>query len=252
MTNVKTRVTKNGIVFLTKQFNFRGVEAYFDDDGKIRTRSASTDESSHLDDFLGIHLEKGNRVNKKKVIIFDIILIIFSIIGFAFNKNFFLILAAMYFCVFVSSNFLNILKISYDMKVKKENKVTAKLHAAEHMLLNAYEKLQRVPTLEEAKKFSRFYKNCKSAKFFSFRFMIPSIFSVAIVIAEYNPLIAVMIELLSLVLFSSATFLQVLVTSKPSDKELKLAIEGLKQFEEMEEQFAKENLQILLINNLTL
>ena len=82
--------------------------------------------------------------------------------------------------------------------------------------------------------------------------MIPSICSIAIVIAEYNPLIAVIIELLFIVLlFAFATFMQVLVTSKPSDKELKLAIEGLKQFEESERQFAKENLQEALINKLT-
>lgn len=52
--------------------------------------------------------------------------------------------------------------ISYILIVRKTayGQSIFRFHSAEHMVLNAFEKLQKVPSLEEAKKFSRFSSSC--------------------------------------------------------------------------------------------
>ena len=45
---------------------------------------------------------------------------------------------------------------------------TRKFHSAEHMVVNAYNKLHRIPSLEETKMFSRFHNRCGTTNFFCF------------------------------------------------------------------------------------
>ena len=176
------------------------------------------------------------------------VLLILSAIGCLFTQNFGLILAAMYFSVYVSIDIFNIIKFSYVIKCMEHS--TAKFHASEHMMLNAYEKLQRVPTLEEAKKFSRFYKNCESAIPLVWCFIF-SIQTVAFAsLFPYQIYIYFGLLLLLPILWPFSTFLQILVTSKPSDKEIKLAIEGLRLFEIMEESVEKEGVYEKLLNQI--
>lgn len=248
-TNVKTRAKNNGIVFYSNKYPFVGSETYFDGSGKIQSKLVPIQHESYL----GILYDKGNKVNKKKVFIFNIVLMLFSVIVCSFTQNFGLIIAAVYFSAFVSIDFFDIIKISYSMKAKKgKNHSTAKFHAAEHMVLNAYEKFHRIPTLEEAKKCSRFYKNCESSITLAWCFIFCIIIIVMATIFPYKIFICLIILLLLPLLLPYLTFLQFIVTSKPCDDEIKLAIEGLRQFENMEERFEKEELEKILMEELTL
>lgn len=245
---LRAQSKKNGIIFCSNVFSFIGLETFFNSSGNIQCRliPAYLDE---LMDSLGVYIEKEPTFNRKGLIIFNIALITLSIIAFIFSQNFGLVLAAIWFSIFVSFELYKFVKHSYEMKSKNgKERSLAKLHAAEHMAINAYHKLQRVPTLEEVKKFSRFTPKCGSRKTFS---RIFATFMITIVIAtlfSYNSLVY-SIALVAITIFSVLAehygwliFLQVFVTSKPTDKELKLAIEGLKQFEIMEEAFNNQGI----------
>lgn len=237
---IKARSKKNGIVFYSNTLPFVGSETFYDDSGKMQSRLIFT-RVDELVDYMGTLNEKENTFNKKNLIIFDFALIIISIIAFVCTKNFGLIFASIYFSVFVSHDLFEFAKISYKMKLKKGRECSiAKFHAAEHMAINAYKKLQRIPTLEEAKKYSRFSKNCGSRKILSRIFMFSMITVAMATLISYNGLIYLIVVLLIplfrviLEKYGWLIFLQVFVTSKPTDKEIELAIEGLRQFEIME------------------
>lgn len=169
---------------------------------------------------------------------FDILLISFCLL----IKNFFLVALSIYFSLFVSFDFFNLILSSYLMKSKNGSLVSlAKFHSAEHMAVNAYEQLQRIPTLGEIKRFSRFSKDC------GFMLIIHRIVThlsviILLLFAIGGNMLAYSFALAIIPTFMVIAwrkgwfeFLQVLVTTPPTDNELEVAIEGLKKFEEMEE-----------------
>ena len=251
-TIIQARSKKNGIVFYSNTFPLVGIETFFDDSGKVQSRLIPT----HLDeviDYLGRLNEKESKFKKRNVIIFDLVLIIISVIVFAFTKNFRFVMASIYFSVTVSFDLFRVIESSYKMKLKSENgHSTAKFHAAEHMAINAYEKLQRVPTLQEIKKFSRFSKDCGSRIILSRIFMLSMISLAMAFLSGDNGLLYLLVILLItlFMIFAVAkgwlVFLQVFITTKPSDDEIELAIEGLKEFENMEERLEKKEYSIIM------
>lgn len=120
----------------------------------------------------------------------------------------------------------------------KGGKEVLKNHAAEHMVFSAYNKLKRVPTIEETRNFSRISKSCG--------------------ITIYSALIATQIigffvyintgyMISELVLFISSMLVktmfpfnllgelaQLFTTSKPEDKNIELAIEAVSMLEKRE------------------
>ena len=114
----------------------------------------------------------------------------------------------------------------------------ARFHAAEHMAINAYNDLKRIPTLKEVRRYSRFSKLCGSLT--SLNRLCLNI-SFAILIWAYNNSTAYIIFLCLVILFVVIAlktklfrFLQILYTSPPTDSELCLAIKALENFEFME------------------
>lgn len=237
---IDARSKKNGIVFYSNLFPFIGVQAFFDNYGNIKSKLIDK-ELDEFVDYVGTLNEGEKTLNKKKLIILDSVLILFSIIGCIFSGNFGLVLGSIFFSIFVSKDLYRFSKACYNMNLKDEKqRSTAMFHAAEHMVLNAYQTLKRIPSLEEAKKFSRFSKLCGSRAILSRMFMFSLITIAMFSILHYNNIIY-LISVLSIVMFVVKSqkygwlnFLQVFVTSKPTDKEIELAIEGLKQFEIME------------------
>lgn len=120
----------------------------------------------------------------------------------------------------------------------KGGKEVLKNHAAEHMVFSAYNKLKKVPTIEETRNFSRISKSCG--------------------ITIYSALIATQIigffvyintgyMISELVLFISSMLVktlfpfnllgelaQLFTTSKPEDKNIELAIEAVSMLEKRE------------------
>ena len=156
-------------------------------------------------------------------------------------KSMWLFYTALFFTLFVSYRLFKLLFIIYHMKVSKCLYKTSKFMAASHMVTNAYKKLQRIPTLEEAKKFSRFSTAhtvaldlgsvfCRIVQFIGICF-VPYF-------DGFKEWFLILILPIVIILISTTgifNFFQILVTSKPSDEELKVAIEGVKCYEFMEE-----------------
>lgn len=233
------RSKKNGIVFQSTVFPMINVEAIRDESGQIRV-IVIPGIISELFDFLGTLQEEDNQGQnfKRRIIIADLILIVLSF----FTKNVGLIIAAIYFSLLVSQNFFSFAKVSYEMKSwHGKERSTARYHSAEHMVLNAYRDLKRVPTLEEIKRYSRFSEYCGS------RIIIGKIVpygSLCILLAfsSFIPwpiyfILCFMVSFLVAVANKKGwlKFFQIFITSKPTDAELEVAIEGLKYLQKLDE-----------------
>lgn len=230
---IEARSIRNGIIFRSNTFGMIGTEALLHDDGTIHTRTIPME----LYEQVTYPLEK-TTLSKWKIFGIDI-LIIFLI--FILTKNIQFVLATIYFSIFNSVDFFLLIKYSYKLKSKKSKRYSlGKFHAAEHMVINAYEKLQRVPTIEEIKNFSRFSKYCGSTDIL-FKITLYTIISLIIVFSPTENIFFSLI-IIGIVYFilnilkklGVLNFLQILVTNKPNNKELELAIEGVKSFETLE------------------
>lgn len=125
---------------------------------------------------------------------------------------------------------------------KKREKEFFKYHAAEHMACNAYKALQRVPTINEIREYSRFDCNCGTNITTEIIIIFPLMSLAEKIYFFYNcsPIALVImtgvipISYLVLDRYGYLNFLQYFTTEKPDEIELLVAIEGLKMWEEKE------------------
>lgn len=136
---------------------------------------------------------------------------------------------------------------AYIRTKKGKERAHARYHAAEHMVINAYYKLQRVPTIEETKESSRFSKNCGSREIIC-RIWTYSLASLEMAFIASKSAIVYFVIFIGTIYFSNLAkrkgwlrFLQIFITTSPSDEEIEVAVEGIKYFEKMEEQLSKES-----------
>ncbi|MBP3707821.1 MAG: DUF1385 domain-containing protein [Clostridia bacterium] len=242
----KARSNKNGIIFYSNVFPFCGTETFIDGNGNICNKPV-VQPPDQIANSLAPLDDRTNALRKKRRMLLDTILIFLSfVLGFAFNIVG-LPAAIMYFCLTTSSLFYAIVESCHKGGIRDENGYSFKrFHGTEHMAINAYNTLQRIPTLEEIRSFSRFRKDCGSR--FTFKTLSINLLSTLLFAIQgyINTTFFLKLFLLigSLMLIDIVIsfisdrgwlrFLQVFITEKPSDKELLLAIEGLKNFEEME------------------
>jgi len=232
------RSSKEGIVFYSNTIPDIGIKTYFDESGNIRFRLVNSNKED-LKEFLEAIEKKDN--SPLFLAIFNTSLISFSIIFSILTKNFWFILGTLYYVLFVSRYLFRFVENIFTMNKKNiNNSSAAKFHAAEHMVTNCYRKLQRVPTITELKKYSQFEKDCGSKELINKIFLYTAM-SIAISFQSwYSPYVyacILTVIFLFAVLnkkFNLLRFMQVFITDTPSDFELKLAIEGLKKFEELE------------------
>ena len=227
------KATENGVIFFPTTGN-QAAMCTIDENDKVHSKVFTY--SSIFDTFDFIDMKEFNdNLNIFKVLIFDAILIIIS----ALFKNIDFIIAASFFSLFVSKKLFMLFKIIYEMKSKKGTaKTTAKFVGACNMVTNAYNDLGRVPTLEEVKEYSCYsyycsmdytFKRIIKNTFFSLIFFL---FGLKII----NPLLCLLFEVIFLLLLDylfehgHMLGLQSLVSSEPSDKELEVAIDGVKLY----------------------
>lgn len=237
------RSSKNGIIFYSNSFPLICSKTFRDSSGQIH----SIVIPGELVDYIGtVNGEKRKLKNWHVFAVlttFDILLISFCLL----IKNFFLVALSIYFSLFVSFDFFNLILSSYLMKSKNGSLVSlAKFHSAEHMAVNAYEQLQRIPTLGEIKCFSRFSSKCGFMPIVGrivthLSVIILLLFAIGGNMSAYYFALAIIPTFMVLAWRKGwFEFLQVLVTTPPTDSELEVAIEGLKNFEEMEKALNKK------------
>ena len=118
-------------------------------------------------------------------------------------------------------------------------------------VINAYERLQIIPTFDEVKASSRFSKNCGSRKII-FKITIDTLISLAMAFgAGWNGLVYLLLLIFIIIFMAIAEhkgwlrFLQVFITTEPSDSEI--AIEAIKAFKKMEEKLnSKDEFSMML------
>ncbi|MDO4282547.1 MAG: DUF1385 domain-containing protein [Clostridia bacterium] len=103
-------------------------------------------------------------------------------------------------------------------------------HGAEHMMINAYNKLKRVPTIEEAKYFSRFALNCGDRKY-----IINLICVIILIIFKFGiPYFSLRMAIYNLKIVKIISLpIQLFSTNIPDDSNLMLAREALLKLDEI-------------------
>ena len=234
------RSSQDGIIFYSSQNPGLGVQVILTPEGKCKATPVIT----ILEDFFGL-LGGGSVMNyvisKKAVIILD--LVILALVCFTRNISF--IIAWIYFAYLASVDVFQSISLAIAIKLGDLQRL-GRFHSAEHMSVEAYNSLKRVPTIDEVKKCSRFSVNCGSFPGFqkSFNYFILSLF-----IASggfLNLMIYIITCIFVIVLlyvvgrYKLVKYLQVFLTNKPTDEELNVAIEGLRELEALDNNFEND------------
>ena len=267
--------SSNGITFFSRIFPHLAVESYYDENDKIKNdvilNTSNIKSESSVTPTQVCQILELNRYASFITLILATTIALFS------NRlnmvNIGIIGAMIYFIqkdLFVLY-FFNIFNV---INFKSKNGIARKMsrfHGAEHKALNAYEKLERVPTAQEVKKASRIAKDCGSLIYFNrivldtmFCFLI-IVYSIVIVpitervIENYEKsnhvlygrdditfkiVIGIAVFILFMIIHATISnivaknsilrFLEVLVTEEPTEREINLAIKGLEILETTE------------------
>ena len=253
----KASSLRNGIVFMSGVTNQLQVKSYFDS----RRNSIETIIRWH-DDFKwnrGIDRDlKGQDIISKKEEklvettgwFINLLLIIYTIFV---ARDIRYIVASVYYS-FTASKYLYVsIYQSFKMKVlNNDGKKLARYHSAEHMILNAYHKLGKVPSLDEIKTFSRFSQYCGSRALMSkIIAYIPNSLAIAFC-DEIHFITFISILIISYIIsrkLLEKDFIkieQILFTEPPTDLELEVAIKGLETLVKEEEKI-KEMMSITYV-----
>lgn len=137
-------------------------------------------------------------------------------------------------CLFLIFAFI----MTFVMQIFVSDKSAFKFHGAEHMVANAYNDLERIPTRKELKKYSRFNKDC-GGNFALLLFLnCISLFLCSYLSLEYGIIVFGLVLVLTFFGYRKGVFnfIQKFTTMPPTQKELDVALNGLKLWLEMENQ----------------
>lgn len=236
---IEARSKENGIVFYSNLNHWIGYEVYREETGQIGNQIVFT----QLDEFFQIKETEEKKVNKWLVVFLDAILISIGVM----LRSVSVIVGALYFSLTISNLFFNELKCIFEIKSKNGKRYSlGKYHSAEHMAIAAYKSMQKIPTIEEAKQFSRFSKACGSNEVINktLFFLLLSIELALgdVLIFPYDILLMIITTILIIVAGEKKwlRFLQVCYTNIPSDDELEVAIEGIRFFDYMESEIERK------------
>ena len=156
----------NGITIQSPKYSFLNIVTTRDKNGIIHSDVFPAFDSKL--DLIGAFARKENfnykRIQTQKLITNILLLsIAFLLTWKTLNLGF--ILSATFWTISASKDFWALTNVAFQMKSRHGSEhSTARYHSAEHMVVNAYNLLGRVPSIEEAKQFSRFSKHCGSQK----------------------------------------------------------------------------------------
>ena len=256
--------TNNGIICYSNLIPVMCVSTYYDENEVIQK-----EERFGISMLDAITEDSYTRASKKENNIFIVIMLFLSIFLTIFSKN---VVFGLIFMYFYSRNTFEYYQMFYlvvtEFKTKNGTKRSlAKFHAAEHKAINAYTKKQEVPTFEEVKKASRFSEKCGSMMLFN---KIMEDTSYALVLIVFTECINLILEKFNIanilwlritvsiafaviligvyaILFDFVKrkglfkFMQVFDTTNPTEKEINLAIEAIKNFEQLEKDILSGN-----------
>lgn len=159
----------------------------------------------------------------------------------------------LYFLTTVASLFSRTFK--YWIKEKNNQQNMLRFHAAEHMSINAYAKLNRPPTIDEIKSFSRYSKNCGTNVVTYYLLFFLGCFLCSFIPASHWKLTIAILIILAISLFvliklNLLNFMQAVTTASPTDFELELAVIGLRTWYENEKKDKKKSIIFKVLHKL--
>ena len=248
-----SRSTHNGIIFFSDGGSSLAIKATIDDEGNI-TSSTYFDFVDELEafahDFHNHVSDNGAKhENFQKAYFISCFLIPF-ILGLVL-RNLYWTLTLFFFMLNVLPTLYSVMKLTLPTLKKGSKKYkVAKFHSAQHMIVNAYEDLQRVPTLKELKEYSRLSMRCGARPLLN-RFFFNTLLLLCLIFGVHTDILTYMLALVFCWVFSSldrkfgfTIAFESLFLRKPSDRELNVAIEGIKQYDLMQEVFSNEDADI--------
>lgn len=229
------RSKRNGIEFYSNVCPFIGVDSSLDNNGIIQTRILFR-ATMYLMDTVSDQIPTPHVGAKIWAIFLSQLLMCIAI----FFGDILHIIGALYFSILVLKPLLDFIFLIFDQKFGQEKSIS-RFHAAEHMAINAYAKFQRVPTIDEVMKSSRFEKDCGSRIGFNSIIINSFIaFDTAFILENHPQLSIALVFIVPTLVFLAdrlglLKFLQIFVTSKPTQVELSVAVAGIKVFDFLEE-----------------
>ncbi len=230
----------DGIVFYSNTVPFLGVRSIVTVDGRYIARPTWLS----LEDFFGFISGNGLRkyvLDRKSILMMNILLLLLAVT----TMDPWIIFGMVYFVVFASKYFYQLVTFSAAIKFGDARSV-GRFHSAEHKVVNAYNTLKRIPTMEELTSFSRFSNECGSRKLIKHS-LIYTLISIEIMVLGrmdgYAYLIGLVITSILIALISRFNwdcYFQVLVTNKPTAVELQVAYNGIIAFDNMESDVESE------------
>lgn len=234
------RSQSDGIIFYSNQVPMLGVRSYVTDDGRYVAGPTIT----IMEDIFGFLDGEGLMkyvLEKKVVILLNLLLLVLILL----THDFWLIFGAVYFIVFASKHMYQLIAFVLAIKIGEARSV-GRFHSAEHMAVNAYNTLKRIPSFDEICACSRFTLDCGS-RILIRRSLIYTIISLEIMtfgrMNGYVYLAIIIVTSIVIALFDKFKwykFFQVLVTNKPSKVELMVAYKGIVAFDRMENDIENE------------
>ena len=258
----------NGIIFYSNIYPKLGIYTYYNENGKI-DKEVLYGEPPYDEDFTLEQLYKINDFIKTAnvaIIFYTLIILLFTDKPNQMTFTIYFI-AILFVLGDMVRNYVMLFLyfLVHKMKNGKRN-IAGRFHSAEHKAILAYEENQRIPTYKEVEAASRFSKNCGSMGIIN-KVAKNTVLCLLIFLYSYimEPIINVVIERYS---FDSTTsafhialliigslaillviwtaiyylieekgifkFMEIIVTNKPTQREINLAIEGLMNYEELE------------------
>lgn len=244
-------VGKNSVTFRIPSLDMIGVRGTLNDDSSfiIEVSKLSFEE---VNGFFEVLKEKTNNRNRKIyiILIYAILLCMSAILSIKLPSRAFPIVFAWVIVDIIGKfEFAKLIIMMIESYINPDIKAMKSLHAATHMVYNAYNVLNRVPTLEEAKQFSKYTKECSCVRGYG------SFFTVGLtgLIASLVPTVSgVLLNSIFTVIYFVIIILALFVSKKvvqkgwhkyicfftlrnPKDQELEFVIKVLEEVEKIEE-----------------
>ncbi len=267
--NCFARSHKNGIYFYSQVLPGIVLNAYLDEEDNFQKEIIIRDIDKNYEKEQNPKRLKNRKIcNFLKILLASIIaLAVVILVGYLIysyiGTNSAMVLAAIMYSMTVILKTITFATSSYDTKkVHSDGRSTAKFHSAEHMVYTAYHRLNRVPMFNELKETTKFSKNCGSLAVirrwvYEILFYVMYLLIVLYCVCGLNLLVLAVYTLMVIPLviierkFNFFMFLEVFFLSKPTDKELRLALKGLKETLKMDnqlKQFLETGDEIFLID----
>lgn len=251
----------NGIIMFSNRNPFIAVETCYNENEEIESRIIT-----------GSKAQKHENINNDPIVVdrklrdmLNIVIFLLSIIATISTKNVSFIVAAIVFILRKGISYIITFCIMVkEYKLKNGSKYElAKFHSAEHKVIDAYEKLGRIPTYSEVKKASRLSRDCGSlliinelfyqifcpitlilggnffinTNIFSTEIFInKEIWTKGLILSGFIIAIGLIYYLIVYLVIKCAIlrFMEIFFTNKPTKREIELSLVAIENFEKLE------------------